>query len=153
GLAARRGGEAQAVDLAVGGDRQGVEGDEYRGDHRLGELAAEELAEGGGGAPGRSRRPAAGRQLGRRRPPGGAPARGRADGEEGVAVGAGEELVLLDVDLEAAGREEPGRPSDGAGVAAVRVVDLHDDLLDLRPVRLVDPGQDVELGALDVDLQ
>src|SRR5262249_30194482 len=96
GLAARRGGEAHAVDLAAGGAGEGGGGDEYRGDHRRGELAAEELAEGGGGAPGRSRRPAAGRQLGRRRPRGEPPARGRADGEEGVAVGAGEELVLLD---------------------------------------------------------
>ncbi len=42
-------GQRVAIDLAVGGERQGVEEDEGRGNHRLGERVLEPAAEFGGG--------------------------------------------------------------------------------------------------------
>src|ERR1700761_6599828 len=68
---------------------------------------------------------------------------------EGPEARAGQVRALSDRDLEAAGLQH----GDDRVPPAVNIVHLDYDLADERPMRRVDPGEDVGLGLLHVDLQ
>src|SRR3954466_5125811 len=72
-----------------------------------------------------------------------------ADGIDVVDVGSDIELVLQADDRESVVLEQRRRHRD----ATVDVVNLEDDLPDLGPVGLVDPLDDLQLAALNIDLE